>query len=366
MIRIVRARRTTLTDIARATTFVVALAFSAVAAAAAMAQPAAMDFIAHYAAASLVLSGQGASVLDPTAVLAAERAAAPEREALLPYVRPPAFALLMAPLALLPFKTAFALTVALDAVILVASVALLLPRATGARSIGALLLVAPPAALAVAHAQMSPLALLLVVLATRLGPRGGGIALGLSLLRPQTAPLLLLAGLLDPLRRSWTVAGAGMVIGASALVVGPDGLVRYAGQLSASSEYLLTGEFGYRGSVGWTGLALWLGIGPLGIVASLASLAAGAVVTLRTAYPARPAVAALWSVLANPAVLVHDAVLAYPALLAVASRQRPWDVASVLAWLVHVLIAPLAVVWSLALAFATLRRPGHASSGPPE
>lgn len=351
----------TAVELARAMTFVVALVFAAVAAAAAMAQPAAMDFIAHYAAASLVLSGQGASVLDPAAVLAAERAAAPEREALLPYIRPPAFALLMAPLALLPFKMAFALTAALDAAILVASVALLLPRGKGARSIGALLLIAPPAALAVAHAQMSPLALLLVVLATRLGPRGSGIALGLSLLRPQTAPLLLLAGLLDPLRRWWTVAGAGLVIGGSALVVGPDGLVRYAGQLSAGSQYLLTGEFGYRGSVGWTGLALWLGIGPLGIVASLASLAAGAVVTWRTGYPARPAVAALWSVLANPAVLIHDAVLAFPALLAASSRQRPWEVASVLAWLFHVLVAPLVVLWSLALALGALRRERSAS-----
>lgn len=347
----------TLSDLARAAAFGISLSFAVAVAALAMAQPAAMDFIAHYAAASLVLAGQGPAILDPVAVAAAEHAAAPEREQLLPFVRPPAFALLMAPLAMLPFTTAFLVTAMIDAVIVVASIALLLPRGEGARGVAAVLLVAPPSAIAVAHAQMSPLALLLVALAIRLGPRGSGIALGLSLLRPQTAPLLLLAGILDRERRWWTIAGALLVVVASAAVVGVDGLVRYAGRLSEGSNWLLTGEFGLRTSIGWTGLALWLGAGPLGVVASMLSLVVGTVVVARRAAPERPLVAALWSFLANPPVLIHDALLAYPALLAASSRRRPWDVGSVVAWLGHVLVAPVGVLWSLVLAFGALRRP---------
>jgi hypothetical protein len=345
------------TDLARAAAFGAASTFAVVVIALAAAQPAAMDFIAHYAAASLVLAGQGSAILDPAAVAAAEHAAAPDRDALLPFVRPPAFALLMAPLAALPFTAAFAVTATLDAAMIAASIALLRQRGEGARGVAALLLVAPPSAIAVAHAQMSPLALFLVALALRLGPRAGGIALGLSLLRPQTAPLLVLAGLIDPSRRWWTVLGSLVVVAASAAVVGIDGLVRYVESLSAGSTWLLTGEFGLHASVGWTGLALLVGAGPLGVAASILSLAAGAFLVARCAAPERPAVAALWALLAGPAVLMHDAVLAYPTLLAATSRQRAWDVGSVAAWIGHILVAPVGVLWSLAVAIATLRRP---------
>lgn len=334
--------------------FGVAVAFAGAVGALAIARPAAMDFIAHYAASTLVLAGNGAAILDPSAVQAAERAAAPERELLIPYLQVPALALIRAPLALLPFEGAFALMAILDVAAIVASVALLAPRD---RAVAAMLLVAPPAAVAVAQAQTSPLALLLVALAVRLGPRAGGLALGLTLLRIQSAPLLVLAGLADPGRRAWTLLGAGLVVAASAAVVGTDGLVRYAALLVAGTEFLRTGQFGMHAAVGWSGLALSVGAPALGVVASVVSAAAGAVATVRSAPAERPAVAAVWSLLVTPNLLIHDAVLAYPALLLLASRRSPWDVASVLAWLAHVIVAPAGVLWSVVLAVAASLRP---------
>ena len=106
------------------------------------------DFTAIYAAASLVLAGQGAAVVDPPAVLAAEHAAEPSRTVLLPWVQPPVVAL--APLALLPFGAAAVVMAAISTACLVWSVhrlGILAVPAQRAR-LFALALFAPPATIA--------------------------------------------------------------------------------------------------------------------------------------------------------------------------------------------------------------------------
>lgn len=341
--------------VARGAALAAAALLATVLLAAAASEPARMDFIAQYAAAHLVLEGRGASVVDPDAILAAERAASPARVALLPFVQVPAVALLLAPVAALPFEAAFAAVAVLDAMALALSLALLRAGPPAAWS-AALLLLAPPSVLAIAHGQVAPLVLVLVALAARSGPRVGGLALGLCLLRPQTAPLLLVAGILDARRRWWTVAGAGLVAVSSALVVGPDGLARYAGELARASSWSVSGERGLGTSIGWAGVTLLVGAGWLGVVLSVLSLAIGALAVLRTASTERPRAAALWSLLASPHVLVHDAVLAYPAVVALTSRRGAWDAASALAWIVHVTVAPVGALWSLLLAAVTWRR----------
>ncbi|MDE3102324.1 MAG: DUF2029 domain-containing protein [Chloroflexota bacterium] len=320
--------------------------------ASAAAEPARMDFVAQYAAARLVLDGRPAAVLDPSAVLAAERAASPAREALLPFVQVPAVALAFAPLAALPFDVAFLLFAVIDVLIIASALALL--RRGGALP-AALLFLAPPSAVAVAQGQLTPVVLLLAAIALRAGPRAGGLALGLTLLRPQTAPLLLLAGLVDPARRAWTVAGAAAIVTVSALVVGADGLVRYAATLADASSWTVAGTLGLGGSVGWSGLALLVGAPWLGLVLPAVSLLVGVVATLRAPGPSRVSTSAVWSLLAAPHVLLHDAVLAYPAVLALTSERRPWDVGSAAAWTAHVLLAPIAVLWSIVLAVASWR-----------
>lgn len=315
-------------------------------------EPARMDFVAQYAAASLVRDGRGPSILDADAIRVAEHAAAPERVALLPFVQPPATALLLSPLASLSFERAFGVMAAIDGVLVALSLALLGGGAWGR----ALLFVAPPSALAVAQGQLTPLVLLFVAIALRVkSPRVGGVAVGLTLIRPQTAPLLILAGVMDPARRWWTLGASLAVVALSAAAVGVDGLVRYAGVLAAASEWSVTGDLGIGGSLGWAGTALAFGAGWVGIAASLLSLVAGAVAVGRARAPDRATVAATWSLLASPHVLVHDAVLAYPAVIALASRGRPWDLASVVAWIAHVLVAPVGVLWTLSLAIAHSR-----------
>lgn len=339
--------------IVRAAALGVAIAFGVAVAATAMTTPAAMDFVAQYAAARLVATGDGAAVLDPDAVLAAERTVAPERVRLLPFVQPPAVALLISPLAVLPYGSAFLVMAILDAAAIAAAV-VLLRRRDAPLLPAALLLAGPPAVLAIAHGQTSAVVLLLVALTARVGPRGAGLALGLTLLRPQTAPLLLLAAVIDPARRWWAVLGASLVVLASMAVVGPDGLARYGTSLVGAAEWSVTGEHGLRAAIGWSGTAIWLSAGPLGLVAAVAALLVGAVMVIRAPPAERVSIAALLSLLASPHVLMHDALLAYPALLALAVRRAPWDAASVLAWMAHVLIAPLGVLWTLVLSIRSL------------
>lgn len=371
----------------RTATLAVALglsaAFAGAAAAVALAQPAAMDAVALYAGARLVATGHGAALLDPDVVLAAEREAAPERTALLPFVQPPAVALLLAPFGLLPYPVAFPLMVAFEALVLLAAVslfwaaaprlpfaagALLVPRARSAPVLLALLVLAPPAAVALAQAQTSPLALLLVALGARAGPRVGGIALGATLLRPQVAPLLVLVGLLDPARRAATVGGALVVATVSVAVVGVDGIARYAATLVGAGAWSTSGDHGMRASIGWAGPAIALGAGELGLIASVLSLAIGAVAVARAAPEARVQVASTWSLVASPHVLLHDALLAYPALVALAARSPAWALLCVAIWIAHVAIAPIGVVASVVLTLGlaragipdgTLRRPDH-------
>jgi hypothetical protein len=307
-----------------------------------------MDFIAQYAAAALVRSGHGGAVLDPAAVQAAEHAAAPERVALLPFVQPPAIALLLAPVAALPFEIAFAVVAALDAALIVVAVALLRPR-LGLLGIVALLL-APPAVVAVAQGQTAPLVLLLVAVSVRSRAGPAGLALGLTLLRPQTAALLIVAGLLDPARRVWTILGAALVVGASSVVVGVDGIARYVSVLADASLWSTTGELGLGRAIGWSGLASAIGWSGLAVAGPIVGLMAGVIAVARAAPDARAEVAAAWALVASPHVLMHDGLLAYPALIAIASRRGAWDVIAVAIWLEHVLAAPVAVLWSLTLA----------------
>jgi hypothetical protein len=47
---------------------------------------------------------------------------------------------------------------------------------------------------------------------------------------------------------------------------------------------------------------------------------------------------------------MHDAVLALPIVARLAWGRAAWDAASVGAWLAHLFVAPLGVLWSLVLA----------------
>src|SRR5271168_3687871 len=65
------------------------------------------DFLNLYTGASLALDGNFAHMHSPQVQFERERRFVPELKDLVPFVRPPFYALILAPLALLPFGAAF-------------------------------------------------------------------------------------------------------------------------------------------------------------------------------------------------------------------------------------------------------------------
>ena len=72
------------------------------------------DFLNLYTGASLAVEGRFAELHDPEVQLAREREIIPEFRILVPFVRPGFYAAILAPLALLPYNTAFAVWIALQ------------------------------------------------------------------------------------------------------------------------------------------------------------------------------------------------------------------------------------------------------------
>jgi hypothetical protein len=78
------------------------------------------DFINFYTGGWLVLHGQAGSLYDPVVQETAERALLPTLPVYVPYIRPPFYALLVAPLAALPVRSAFAVWIGVNAAVLLA------------------------------------------------------------------------------------------------------------------------------------------------------------------------------------------------------------------------------------------------------
>ncbi len=78
------------------------------------------DFLNLYTGASLALDGRFAELHDPAVQLAREREILPQLPALVPFVRPGFYAAILAPLALLPYKTAFAVWITVQCALLLA------------------------------------------------------------------------------------------------------------------------------------------------------------------------------------------------------------------------------------------------------
>lgn len=280
------------------------------------------DFVAIYAAARLVALGRGPEILDPNAILQMEHAAQPTRDLLLPWVHPPAVALVLAPLGALPILPAFALMTALGSAALAIAAYRLAPLALPQQRhrLYPFALLAPPSTIALTQGQTTPEVLLLVATAIGARPFIAGLLLGLTAIRPQTLPLFGIAAFGDRARVAGFATGVAVVAFLSLLVVGPDGVGRYAGQLLTAGSWTATGEYGVGTAIGWVGPALAFGLPLIGLVLAALSLVSGAALVLRG--PLRIEQAALWSLLASPHTLLHDGVLAYPAIAACARSTR--------------------------------------------
>lgn len=173
------------------------------------------DFLNLYTGGSLALQGRFADMHDPAVQLAFERTLVPELPTLVPFVRPVFYSLLLAPLALLPYDTAF------HTWILLQSLLLLAVWYWGYRRFGpdALVFAALflPGPLGIASGQDCAILLLLLVLSFHLlerdRPAASGAILALMLMKFH---LVLLWPVTLLLQRRWRML-AGFSLSAAAL-----------------------------------------------------------------------------------------------------------------------------------------------------
>lgn len=193
------------------------------------------DFLNLYAGASLARDGVFAAMHVPEVQLQREQEYAPQLPELVPFVRPPFYALLLTPLAWLPFGAAFWAWVGVQAGVLAGTWVWAFRRwGADALIFGSMYL---PTALGIAHGQDCVLVLLIVLGVFALANRGSdfqsGMILGAGLVKFH---LFLLWPLALLMQRRWRMlAGASVAVVAEVLVslalAGPSGLAKYVALL---------------------------------------------------------------------------------------------------------------------------------------
>ena len=226
------------------------------------------DFLNLYAGASLARDGAFATMDVPEVQLKREREYAPQLPELVPFVRPPFYALLLAPLAWIPFGPAFWAWLGVQAAALAGTWVWAFRRwGADALIFGSMYL---PTALGIAHGQDSVLILLIVLGTFALAEREqhflSGVVLGAGLIKFH---LFLLWPVMLLIQRRWKMlAGACAAVTVEALLslalAGPDGLKKYAAlvrmtdlrHLSPSPELMVNAR----------SIALNLGIDNIGVI----------------------------------------------------------------------------------------------------
>jgi alpha-1,2-mannosyltransferase len=176
------------------------------------------DFLNLYTGASLALEGNFAHLHSPVVQLARERQFVPSLPTLVPFVRPPFYALLLAPLALIPFGIAFWVWLAVQCALLFGCWAWALSRwGPDALIFGALYL---PTALGIASGQDCLVMLAILIATYALSEKGShfasGATLGLGLIKFH---MFLLWPLVLLIQRRWRMMlGACAAVAAESLV----------------------------------------------------------------------------------------------------------------------------------------------------
>jgi len=193
------------------------------------------DFLNLYAGASLARDGAFGSMHSPEVQLQREREYAPQLPEVIPFVRPPFYALLLSPMAWLPFGAAFWAWLAVQSAVLI-STWIWAFRRWGADALifGSMYL---PTALGIAHGQDCVLIAAIVLGVYALARRDreflSGAVLGLGLIKFHLFLLWPLALLVQKRWRMMAGACAAVAVEllASLALAGPDGMARYFGLL---------------------------------------------------------------------------------------------------------------------------------------
>ena len=221
------------------------------------------DFLNLYTGASLARDGVFAGMHAPEVQLQREQEYAPQLKELVPFVRPPFYALFLAPLAWLPFGPAFWAWLGVQAAVLIGTWAWAFRRwGTDALIFGSMYL---PTALGIAHGQDCVLILAIVLGVYALADRErhflSGMVLGAGLIKFH---LFLLWPIMLLIQRRWRMlagacAAVTLEVLASLALAGPGGIAKYVAllrmtdlrHLSPSPELMINVR----------GLAMNLGIG---------------------------------------------------------------------------------------------------------
>lgn len=326
------------------------------------------DFLAYYTAGTMILHGHGASLYSFAAVGHAEaRITYPLTMpgGVSPFIYPPWFAVVMTPLALLPYAVAYAIWFSGNALFAGFSL-VLLGRYAGLHGAAAVLssmlgLSFLPVFAAFGQGQVSLLLLALLVCilwALRSGHDVvAGVALALLLIKPQYA--LPVAGVLL-LRRHWSLCGI-FAICTALLVVLPmpflgtgiegayvKGLIHLS-RLHGNAGYMAPPPANYS-LQGWLSLL----VPSYSALARYALIGAAFALTVWGALRDRDvqgpvALAVLFGLLASPHVLVYDVSLLILPLLLLLGRGYSWAPVAAIAYLAPLagLLSHLSVVFTV-------------------
>jgi hypothetical protein len=193
------------------------------------------DFLSFYTGAYLTSHGMASQLYDPAAQWAMEKRLAPSNVELVPFIRPPFYAILLSPLGRLPFGAAFTCWSLLQIGVLAACFAWAWRRfGMVALMMGC---ISVPAAIGIAHGQDGVLFLAVMIVSYTLAEKkrdfAAGAVLGLLLVKFHLTPLWVVAMMLE---KRWKMlagfaATSAAAVGVSLAVIGLDGIRTYAALL---------------------------------------------------------------------------------------------------------------------------------------
>lgn len=252
-----------------------------------------VDFTAFWGAAKLALEGQAIAAFDPAALAAAQGARPLTGITGMPWLYPPGWHALIAPLGLLPFSVAW---IVFGVVSAGAFFAVIRPLARPVPGALVWMLAAPSVLLSLAignNGVLSAACMTAAVAALGAGRQGrAGLLIALMTLKPSLGllvPPVLLAG-----RQwraiAWATAGTLIIAVASAALLGVDYWLRFFARLGDASDMLAAGRLPFQRMITWYGFLRTAGLGHDAAIAG--QVAATAVVMV--------AVGALWTRRGSP------------------------------------------------------------------